>query len=47
MTEPGSEADYTLDDSERLATVVQDGWKVTLAKYTLFGKWIVVWWMPI
>ena len=39
MTEPGSKADYTLDDSERLATVVQDGWKVTLAKYTLFGKY--------
>lgn len=39
MTEPGSEADYTLDDSERLVTVVQDGWKVTLAKYTLFGKY--------
>lgn len=39
MTEPGSDADYTLDDSERLATVIQDGWKVTLAKYTLFGKY--------
>lgn len=39
MTEPGSKADYTLDDSQRLVTVLQDGWKVSLAKYTLFGKY--------
>jgi len=39
MTEPGSKADYALDDSQRLVTVVQDGWKVTLAKYSLYGKY--------
>ena len=39
MTEPGSKADYTLDDSQRLVTVVQDGWKVSLAKYAQFGTY--------
>lgn len=39
MTEPGSTVDYTLDDSQRLATVKQGGWKVTLAKYTLFDNY--------
>ena len=39
MTEPGSEADYTLDDSMRLQSIKQDGWTVTLNRYAMFGKY--------
>ncbi len=39
MIEPGSSAEYTLDESQRLVTVQQDGWKVTLDKYRLFGDY--------
>jgi len=36
MTEPGSNANYKLDDSQRLVALIQDGWKVTLDKYKMF-----------
>lgn len=39
ITEPGSTAEYTLDESQRLLSVLQDGWKVTLDKYRLFGDY--------
>ncbi len=39
ITEPGSTAEYTLDESQRLLSVTQDGWKVTLDKYKLFGDY--------
>jgi outer membrane lipoprotein LolB len=39
ITEPGSTAEYTLDESQRLLSVTQDGWKVTLDKYRLFGDY--------
>ncbi|MDB4522253.1 lipoprotein insertase outer membrane protein LolB [Gammaproteobacteria bacterium] len=39
MTEPGSNANYTLDDSQRLVAVIQDGWKVTLDKYKMFDRY--------
>ena len=39
MTEPGSNANYTLDDSQRLVAVSQAGWKVTLDKYKMFDRY--------
>ncbi|HIE20305.1 MAG TPA: outer membrane lipoprotein LolB, partial [Rhodospirillales bacterium] len=36
LTEPGSNAEYTLDENHRLATVQQAGWKVSLDKYNPF-----------
>lgn len=39
ITEPGSTAEYTLDESQRLLSVTQDGWKVTLDNYRLFGDY--------
>jgi outer membrane lipoprotein LolB len=36
LTEPGSDADYTLDDSNRLQEVRQQGWKVSFNRYAMF-----------
>ncbi|MFW2439842.1 MAG: lipoprotein insertase outer membrane protein LolB [Arenicellales bacterium] len=37
LTEPGSQAESTLDAAHRLKSVRQDGWNVVLDKYTQFG----------
>lgn len=39
MTEPGSKAAYTLDQSQRLASINQDQWKVAFDKYSMFGRY--------
>ena len=39
LAEPGSKAESTLDAFQRLSNVQQDGWNVTLNKYTLFDNY--------
>lgn len=39
MNEPGSQAEFSVDDSQRLISVHQDGWIVTFEKYSLFGDY--------
>ena len=37
LTEPGSKAEFTVDESQRLHSVQQSGWRVILNKYAMFS----------
>lgn len=39
LTEPGSDAEYSLDESQHLVSVRQQGWQVTLGQYNQFGEY--------
>jgi outer membrane lipoprotein LolB len=41
VPDPAHPADEVLDDSQRLATLRQDGWQIDYSKYTtVAGQWL-------